>query len=240
MPTLILSPQYNIDNQLLWKAAIELGWATHRLSSWRVAEADKLIVDPVIYIDGLFVSYIAEAFNKNLSEPSDDWLSNLDIKYSKRLIQLMSIGEARKIDHPIFVKPPNEKSIKAQVFVSGAHLTEYREHDVVFNVLVSEPVKWIKEFRCFAVDGKVATTSIYLRNGELQRQHDFYASEQELIEAKDFAQSVLDNTITPNPIVIDVGVIEDKGWAVVEINAAWGSGIYGCDPKQVLRVLERY
>ncbi len=37
--------------------------------------------------------------------------------------------------------------------------------------------------------------------------------------------------------VLDIGVIADRGWAVVEQNAAWGSGIYGCDPEQVLEVL---
>jgi hypothetical protein len=34
-----------------------------------------------------------------------------------------------------------------------------------------------------------------------------------------------------------VGVIASRGWAVVEQNAAWGSGIYGCDPAAVLAVL---
>lgn len=41
----------------------------------------------------------------------------------------------------------------------------------------------------------------------------------------------------PRAAVIDVGVIAGRGWAVVEQNAAWGSGIYGCDPQQVLEVL---
>lgn len=31
--------------------------------------------------------------------------------------------------------------------------------------------------------------------------------------------------------------MEGRGWAVVEQNAAWGSGIYGCDPEEVLEVL---
>jgi len=34
-----------------------------------------------------------------------------------------------------------------------------------------------------------------------------------------------------------VGHIKDRGWAVVEANAAWGSGLYGCDPVKVLEVL---
>lgn len=47
--------------------------------------------------------------------------------------------------------------------------------------------------------------------------------------------------IVPAPlgVVLDVGVIEGRGWAVVEANAAWGSGIYGCDPAAILPVLAR-
>jgi hypothetical protein len=36
---------------------------------------------------------------------------------------------------------------------------------------------------------------------------------------------------------MDVGVIQHRGWAVVELNAAWGAGIYGCDPDEVLEVV---
>ena len=36
---------------------------------------------------------------------------------------------------------------------------------------------------------------------------------------------------------LHVGVIAGRGWAVIEQNSAWGSGIYGCDPEQVLQVL---
>ena len=32
--------------------------------------------------------------------------------------------------------------------------------------------------------------------------------------------------------MIDAGWIAGKGWAVVEQNAAWGAGIYACDPEQ--------
>jgi hypothetical protein len=30
---------------------------------------------------------------------------------------------------------------------------------------------------------------------------------------------------TTEPVVIDVGVIPGRGWAAVELNACWGSGI---------------
>ena len=43
----------------------------------------------------------------------------------------------------------------------------------------------------------------------------------------------------PPAVVLDVGYITGRGWGVVEANAAWGSGLYGCDPAAVLHVLQR-
>ena len=47
------------------------------------------------------------------------------------------------------------------------------------------------------------------------------------------------NIPMPPAIVLDVGLIAGQGWAVIETNPAFASGIYGCDPDAVLRVLRR-
>ncbi|MFD7843425.1 hypothetical protein ACFV4K_10890 [Nocardia sp. NPDC059764] len=44
---------------------------------------------------------------------------------------------------------------------------------------------------------------------------------------------------TPLAVVVDIGLIEGRGWAVVEANSAYGAGVYGCDPRRVLDVLAR-
>ena len=58
---------------------------------------------------------------------------------------------------------------------------------------------------------------------------------------KSFIKTVLadERVDLPKAAVVDVGVIAGRGWAVVEQNAAWGSGLYGCDPAEVLRVLQQ-
>ncbi len=43
----------------------------------------------------------------------------------------------------------------------------------------------------------------------------------------------------PPAFVVDVGLIEDRGWAVVEFNPAWCVGLLGTDPQRVLAVLRR-
>ncbi len=43
----------------------------------------------------------------------------------------------------------------------------------------------------------------------------------------------------PPAVVIDVGEIVGRGWAIVEANAAWASGLCGVDARAVLPVLRR-
>jgi hypothetical protein len=108
-------------------------------------------------------------------------------------------------------------------------------------VLVSEVVEWEKEFRCFVLDRRLKTFSIYLRQGQLQRDAGFASSDEEDAELTPFVESVLADAEVglPRTAVLDCGVIKGRGWAVVEQNAAWGAGIYGCDPEAVLEVLRR-
>jgi hypothetical protein len=149
----------------------------------------------------------------------------------------MTLGEAKSLTLPAFVKPPNDKSFEAKVYAIGAELPD--AFDDSMTVLVAEPVEWETEFRCFALDGTVSTLSPYLRSGQHAKRDGYSATDAELNEARQFAEAVLGepSNTTPRAVVIDVGRISGKGWAVVEANGAWGSGIYGCDPELVLDVI---
>jgi len=236
MPTLILTPRFTPDSQALWRAAIKLGWDVERLPSWRIPEHILAAPDPVPYLEGLFAPTLATQFGLRLLEPPVDWLPRLPEEYRKRRVYLTTLGEERVRVEPAFIKPVNDKSFAAKVYTGKDLPTEY---DQDMAVLVSEIVSWEKEFRCFILDRKPRTISIYLRSGELQLEHDFAQSDEERAEAQTFIEGVLaDPRIElPRATVIDVGIIKERGWAVVEQNAAWGSGLYGCDPEEVLEVL---
>lgn len=236
MPTLILTPRFTEDAQTLWRTACQLGWAVERLTSWRVSDELKSVPDPVLYLEALFGPTLAEQFGLQLLEPTVDWLPNLPEEYRKRRVVLATLHAARLITEPAFIKPPNDKSFPARAYI-GSELPHGYDPDSP--VLVSEIVVWEKEFRCFVLDRQPKTVSVYLRNGELQRDNEFVATESELADATAFVQTVLadDRVPLPRATVLDIGVIAGRGWAVVEQNAAWGSGIYGCDPEQVLEVL---
>jgi len=213
-----------------------MGWPVERLNNWHVPEHLLQVTEPVLYVEALFGPTIAEQFGLQMLEPPIDWLPKLPERFRKRSIYLANLKQARQITMPAFIKPPNDKSFPAKVYI-GAELPE--GYDEEMPVLVSEIVIWEKEFRCFVLDRQPRTISIYLRQGELQRENEFRCSEQEKCSAIRFVEEVLeDQTVElPRTAVLDVGIIEGKGWAIVEQNSAWGAGIYGCDPEQVLEVL---
>jgi hypothetical protein len=149
----------------------------------------------------------------------------------------VTLNEARQLKERVFIKPAGEKTFAAQVYESGAALPAMEWLPGDTPVLISEPVFWEVEFRCFVSEGKVQTLSPYWR-GDRTAQIDgsWPMSDDERQGAVDFAARVLsENSLTVG--VLDVGIISDFGWAVVEANPAFGSGIYGCDPLQVLQVV---
>ncbi len=58
--------------------------------------------------------------------------------------------------------------------------------------------------------------------------------EADLAAAKAFIAEVGCEMDLPRAVVVDVGLIAGRGWAVIEFNAAWGAGLNGCDPEKVL------
>ena len=66
-------------------------------------------------------------------------------------------------------------------------------------------------------------------------------TETEYRKAADFCNKVLQDPQAkiPDAVVIDMGRIKGKGWAVIEANAAYSSGLYGCDPIKAIEVIQK-
>jgi hypothetical protein len=236
MPTLVLTPRYTEDSQALWKAAASRGWPVERLSGWRVPEHLKAKSDLVLYVEALFGPAVAEQLGLRLVDPPEDWLVRLPMKYKLRNIHLTTLGQARLSEEARFIKPPNDKSFPAAVYV-GSSLPNEFDDDMV--VLISDVVSWKTEFRCFVLDRSLVTYSIYARGGELQKELQYHSELDEDAELEKFMSGLLADpgVDLPGATVVDVGYIEGSGWACVEQNAAWGAGIYGCEPSRVLDVV---
>ena len=241
MPTLVLPPRYTHDTNLIRKAAIRAGWTVERLPNWRVPERlqDQ---DIVIYGEPLFAAAVADALGLALIEPAFDWLTTLPIQWLQRQVQFTTLATARHSGRA-FIKPADDKCFVAQVYESGAELPDGTILPDVTPVLISDPVHWAVEFRCFIRERQLISLSPYFRNGQLCQAEDgsWPATEDERHHATRFINALLADPLVklPPAVVIDIGIIANVGWAVIEANPAWGSGIYGCDPDLVLAVLQR-
>lgn len=243
MPTLILSPRYTPDSIALAKAAAGQGWSVQRLLTWHAPEG--LTADGVaLYGEPFFAAAIAEQLALHLLETPLDWLPALPAlpaDYFKRRVSCVTLGEARLLTMAAFIKPADDKCFPARVYSSGAELRDTEHLPTRTTVLVSEPVEWEVEYRGFIRHGELQTLSPYFRNGELAQTEngDWPAAEGETREARDFYAELLGDkgVRLPPGVVVDIGKIRGRGWAVVEANPAWSSGIYGCDPAQVLDVI---
>jgi hypothetical protein len=240
MPTLVLSSRYTLDSNAMWKAAIDSGWSVERLHSHRAPEYLRER-QPVFYGEGLFVRTIAGQLGIALLECPFDWLAHLPENYLKRKVRYATLCDARQETKPVFIKPAGDKSFDAKVYPSVADLPPSEVLPDTTPVLIAEPITWEIEFRCFVLERQVQTLSAYARYGQLTRteQDEWLEFPVEQTAALIFCNEFLSDSAIEFPpgLVLDVGIIAERGWAVLEANPAWASGIYGCDPAKILPIL---
>jgi hypothetical protein len=242
MPMLVLTPRITLDTEALLVAARAAGWETQRLATWRVP-AELSQRGAVVYGEPLFAEVVAAPLGVVLLEAPSDWLPTLPARYRQRAVQHTTLGFARQYAQEAFIKPADEKCFPARAYISGAALPGDAALPADIPVLISEPVIWEVEYRCFVAERQILTCSPYWRAGALAQAADgsWPAPLDEVDAALTFARTLLaDPTVAvPPAFVLDIGPIRGRGWAVVEANSAWGAGIYGCDPAQVLLTLQR-
>ncbi|MEZ4447885.1 MAG: ATP-grasp domain-containing protein [Nannocystaceae bacterium] len=241
MPTLVLPARYSADSNALWAAAIAAGWRTARLM--RLGDAATLARelagdDVVIYGDTLTADAIAGACGLALLEPTPTWLPDLPHALRLREVRLLTLAEARRVPGPIFVKPVDDKLFPARVY-NVVDVDPGVGDDL--EVLVAEPVRFGVEVRAFVCEGEVVALSAYVRDGALARAADgsWPLAPAEATAARGCLERVLAEVALPPAVVVDVGEIAGRGWAVVEANPIWASGLCGAEPEAVLPALRR-
>jgi hypothetical protein len=183
----------------------------------------------------------ASRFELCLIEPALDLLARVPPDLLARDVRYWSLASLSGVTGPVFVKPadPVLKSFDAGVYRAVSEVRGRRALGGETPVLVSEAVEWTSEFRCFVRDGRVEAWSPYLSFGRPVWKPGGAGALPASLAA--FCDRLTDRmrAALPPAYVVDVGVLEDGRWAVVEFNPAWCSGILGADVEGVLRVVER-
>ena len=228
--TLILSPRQTPDAQSLWLVAVARGWSVIRATSrWQLERKPE--GESVVYGEGMFVEHVCAELDLPAWRVPNDWLVDLPWEFrQRRVLRGPCLDVTTALGYPLFLKPDDVKGFRAQVVESVDDLApNVAPEDPVMGATV---VNWLDEYRCFVKGNEVMTVSKYARFGELALE----GTNDELDEATEYAKRILASpgVGVVKSIVIDVGRIAGVGWAVVEANPAWASGLYACDPSRAL------
>jgi hypothetical protein len=244
MPTLLLSRTLQPEAGRLAKIARRERWHVQWLSR-RSGPARLQGKEFALYAQTDIALRVARLRHLALIEPPLGILARLPDEYRSRQIRFMTLGEAESLDRRIFVKPADctAKVFDAAVYESGDRILRSDDLSAATPVLVSEPVEWANEYRTIVLERRVIASSPYIRRGWLARDAEgrwpFPQDEAQAMHG--FCRTLLgDERIEfPPAFVLDVGTISGGGWAVVELNPVWCSGLLGCDFAAILPALRR-
>jgi hypothetical protein len=242
VPTLVLSTWSLPASRPLAAAARQAGW---RAYAFEKSPETKPPGKVVFYGGTDQVLAVATRLRLALLEPPFDLLTRLPLEFRGRQVEYGRFSDLARLKAPAFVKPADalKKSFDAGIYGNVGDIRAAPDVDGQSPILVAEPVEWSAEYRCFILDGTVAAWSPYISfgrpvwkpfsSGTIAPQTP---ASVEGFCARLFARAAV---AFPPAFVMDIGLIEGRGWAVVEFNPAWCSGVLGAQPGKVLAVLAR-
>lgn len=226
---------YTEDSNNLKRASLNSPYELSRFNAkWNVPEEFRSDVIAV-YGEDIYAEIVAEQCSLTLTKPDDNWLSKISEKFTKRKI---SYGQLKDFVHEenIFIKCSDFKSFKAGVFDKVTNIKGFNTLDLKSTVFTSEVVEWELEVRCFVLNNEIKTYSSYWRNDAFDTNPLSETEHKDLFEFFNSFMKQYAKTL-PKAIVLDFGIIEGKGWALIEANPAWCSGLYDCDAEKALEVV---
>lgn len=230
-PTLLLPPTYSTEAEALRKAAQARDWNIHRVLRCQT----PFTAGPIAVHGPLpFCDSVASRMMLGLLDPPDDWLGRLPQHFLLRDLWVGTVADLHRVKERSFVKPANDKVFQYGTYERGSDVPVRHIQDSC-PIIVSEVVAWDLEVRLWILDRQIVAAEHYRIIGD-------HEPEDVTRQATAFGQQVLADPSydLPSGVVLDVGHIEERGWAVVEANQAYASGIYGEQNHQaILDVVQR-
>ncbi|QSQ20937.1 ATP-grasp domain-containing protein [Pyxidicoccus parkwayensis] len=190
---------------------------------WSPPEMDRARVR--LYGNDTFCLVLAQKLGVSLVSPPDDLLLKVDSAWVKREVRGATLAQVMAEAFPRFIKPLVPKVFRAAVWPGPEALAEEcRGLAPDTPVLSSEIVSLRAEARAWVLDGRVRTCAVYEGTASVT-------------EAEAFLASVAREAPLPRTCVLDVALVEGRGWALLEANAAWGAGLNGCDAAEAARCI---
>lgn len=221
---LLVPDKPDLEREAVAKAFGMHGGAVHRIGRfWDPPAFEPSTVR--VYGADAFCLVLQQKFGLTLCSPTDDLILQVPPEFLRRELSRQALDEALAGAFPSFIKPVIPKQFRGAVYESNDALAaECRGLPADTAIFVGEPVTLLAEARTFVLEGLVLDSAVY-------------EGESDGAAAGRFVDALTRSVSLPRTVVVDVGFIENRGWAVVEFNAAWGAGLNGCDSEKVLAAI---
>lgn len=224
---LLIPSKPDPERDAIASAWIEQGGQVQRVEQfWIKPQTGNSSV--AIYGNETFSQVLAQVSGKRLVTVKDELITQLEHKWTKRAITLMSIDQVRHIVFPKFIKSVIPKMIPSKVYhTEEEFVTAINGLKPNDQVIVSDIISISKEARAFVLRRTVRDIAYYEGDGNLEG-------------GKQFAAEFLPNYTEelPATFVLDIGYNTHNGWFIVEFNSCWGAGVNSCDPAKVVECIE--
>jgi hypothetical protein len=163
----------------------------------------------------------------SLISPPENFLLGLPPAYVSRRIWPTTLHAAAKLSYPVFLKPMQPKLFRAAVYTCYEDLLfescRTSEHT---ELIASEIVEFSAEYRLYILKDQIVAHACYQGT----------PADQGMLS---FARGLIRSRCTrlPEVFVLDLGLIAEKKWAVVEANPVWCASPRGCHPADVVKCL---
>ena len=162
--------------------------------------------------------------------PSIDYPRSL-APWFGRLIERTTLGRARDVDGPRFVKSVDGKLINGHVVRDFADLLRSTGHADGTPVYVSEPVEFRAEWRTFVCEGEILDVRLY-------KGSRFLAPDEATVRA--MVEAFVLSEEAPAAFGLDVGLVDGGATRLVEVNEGFSLGTYGLAPALAAMMLEAH
>lgn len=126
--------------------------------------------------------------------------------------------------YPYFVKPKDGVKLFTGSLVANSTQRSYLEEYSDIDFLVSDPIDFVSEWRCFVHKGELKGIQYYLGD---------YCNYPNTDKIKEMISKYKESPVS---YTLDVGVVKSGETALVEVNDMWAIGSYGFDAKTYVRM----
>lgn len=126
---------------------------------------------------------------------------------------------------PVFVKPCEGKRFTGRLVKGAGDLLGLRTTKDDADIYCSDPVNFLREWRCFVLNGQILDIMPY--RGDWRCHYDPKIPERMVSEFR----------AAPAGYVLDIGMTDDGRTLLVEANDGYSLGTYGLEPHKYARLI---